>query len=441
MDKRVTIVLGAGAALELAKSGCDWPTTENVTRKILDEKPEKIDPISKSKIKVSLINDIYNKLCSSYNEQGNCLDPDAKGSAAIFHFEKIFHILELLDTYNWYRSKNVAPFSSFIKINFTFDPIDLIYSSRHIIEKIIDVVKEYDDSFSEDRNEWYRSFWKEKCKQWDVFNLNYDTTIEQSLGDYEDGYESIPDEPSFERFNINKLLDNKFGKSTINHIHGCILYGHDRYLDANHDVYDFENQDMYKWPNSNIAKEKWSGISTSNQYAQNGQTIIQGPIITGLSKTDKITCLPYDIYRYNLLRSVRNNKGLLIAGYSFGDKYVNNVLTRMSQCHGDEKRVVLIDYWDIKGFCKKNNEDDVVCEDSINPRIFEHFFSSGDGNGEMLMFIKRIVHQDCSVWNNFKSLSFTGPMVSNNDQLMLYIGGMRDALENHKQEIYNFLGM
>ena len=443
---RITVILGAGAVLELVPDGCSIPTTENITRSIVDNKPKTFDMDIKANRDVTLLSDIYETLCHSYHQVGSAgLDPNAKGSAGKVHFEILFHVLELLDTYNrsWRTTthpKNTAPFAPFIKQDFEYNPNDLFMASRHLIACIMDKVTEYDSHFAEPKNDWFRKFWNDRHNQWDVFNFNYDTTIEQSLEQYEDGYEDIPDETSFQRFNINKLLRNDNHLSTVNHIHGCILYGHDRYKDNNHDVYDFESHDMYKWPDVKTARDKWEGMSSSHECAQNGQIIVQGPIITGLSKTDKITCLPYDIYRFNLLRSIRENKGLLIAGYSFGDYYANHALYRMTQCHGDEKRVVLIDYWDIKSFFINNEGDRKEWKKiKLSPMIFEHYFTLGFGNDEELMFIKRIAHHDWSVWKHFDQLSMTGPMVSDNGQLMLFIGGMKEALSNHSNEIYAFL--
>ena len=57
----------------------------------------------------------------------------------------------------------------------------------------------------------------------------------------------------------------------------------------------------------------------------------------------------------------------------------------------------------------------------------------------MLLFIKRIAHRDMDVWNHFDQLSLSGPMVSDNGCLMLFIGGFRAAIEKHGEEIITFL--
>lgn len=441
---RTTVLLGAGAALELAPDGADWATTENITRSIINELPIGFDLKSQERYEITLLKDIYEHVCRTYNPKP--LDPNAKGAAAKVHFEILFHILEMLSTYSrsWAPGTHQihrAPFAPFIRSAFDFNRDDLFLASRHLLSKIYDMVYTYDSRFGEIKNDWYRVFWSERRDAWDVFNLNYDTTIEQSLEVYEDGFEFLPDEDRFMRFNAKKLLCNNENLSTVNHIHGCISFGPDRYKDINHDVYEYENHDMYKWPTVEAAHSSWIGRSGSNEEAQNGQTIIQGPIITGLSKTEKTTCLPYDIYRQNLYNAIQRNRSMLIAGYSFGDKYINHIFYRMSQMHGDNKRIVLIDYWDIAGFMKGLYTDDnkEPTDVDLKPWVFENYFYDDRSNGEALMFIKRIAHHDYDIWEHFNLLSMTEPMISDNVQLMLLIGGMKHSLEHHKDAIYDFL--
>ena len=87
--------------------------------------------------------------------------------------------------------------------------MDLIACKRHLIQTIFEKVNEYNSVFGDTRYDWYRNFWTSMQNRLDVFNLNYDTTIETSLGNYEDGFESLKDENKFKRFNIIKLLENK----------------------------------------------------------------------------------------------------------------------------------------------------------------------------------------------------------------------------------------
>lgn len=48
-------------------------------------------------------------------------------------------------------------------------------------------------------------------------------------------------------------------------------------------------------------------------------------------------------------------------------------------------------------------------------------------------------HRDYDVWDHFNQLSLAGPMISDNGRLMLFIGGFKNAIEKHGDEIIQFL--
>lgn len=443
--QRITVLMGAGVPLNLESQGGFFPSTQNITNEVLDT-PYKVFDIKKGISSVgNLITEVYKRCCEEYHPEA--LDPTDKKSAGKVHFEILFYVLEMLETY--VRSKRegtvtkyVYKFAPFITSDFKFDPTEFYSASKHLIDTIIKCVRKYDDVFSDPGNDWYRDFWRKNSKGWDFFNLNYDTTVEQSVIDYEDGYEDIIDQEGFQRFNVRKLLTNNNGLSTINHMHGCLLYGGDRYKNVNHDVYDYDHQDMYKWPDVNTSYDRWIGSSSSSGTAQDGSVIVQGPIITGLSKTDKVTCLPYDGYRNNFFNCIAQNNGLLIAGYSFGDYYINQMFYRLFQLHGETAKVVLIDFWDIAKYYSENEADEgepALTDSELRPRYFEHYFTLDHGNNEILLFVKRAAHRDYDVWDHFNQLSLTGPMISDNGRLMLFIGGFKNAIEKHGDEIIQFL--
>lgn len=423
---RTTILLGAGAAVELKHQNIK-PSTSNITKESLTNDLSEIDGGG-----IKLLNDIYEILCNEYKL-------DSKKSYNVIHFEIIFHVLEMLSTFSKAQTAKYAieaPFEKLIsQLKIDYDPKNIFMAERHMLDTIWHIVRNYNDVFSDNSNDWYRDFWKSFKHTSDFFNLNYDATLEQCI-DYEDGYEDIGKD--FWKFNIHKLLDNKLKMHTINHLHGCIYYGRDSYVDPNTDVYDFEVHDLYKWKDLDKAYNKWLGFSCSDETTQNGQDIVQGPLITGLSKTEKTTCLPYDIYRYNFERSIIKNNSLLIVGYSFGDKYLNHMMTRMNQLHGEDKRIVLIAYWGIKDWAK-DELGAALTNDNVNSSIFEQYIDLNKVSNDELLFIKRIAHHDYDIWHHFNKLSLSEPMISDNGQLMLLIGGFKESIDNHKSEILSFL--
>lgn len=167
------------------------------------------------------------------------------------------------------------------------------------------------------------------------------------------------------------------------------------------------------------------GHSQSQGANQTNEEICAGPIITGQRKTDKLNCIPYDYYHANLIKSLIKNNRLIIAGYSFGDLYMNQQLERMGLVHGDSKRIVIIDYWD-KASVEEYGLSNFL-EHKLSPKI-----------GKFLMMM-------CEVdWMGkmAKHLNFKGvdqPIYSDNGCVMILACGMRDAVENYSQEIYDFL--
>lgn len=124
-----------------------------------------------------------------------------------------------------------------------------------------------------------------------------------------------------------KLMENARQLSTVNHVHGCINYF---YKDnVNDDLFEINIHDLYLFPNYEEVRKRMIGRGQSNPSAQNNEQYYAGPIITGLRKTDKLNCMPYDFYHGNLYNAVMQSNAIVIVGYSFGDLYVNNLINRM----------------------------------------------------------------------------------------------------------------
>jgi hypothetical protein len=84
------------------------------------------------------------------------------------------------------------------------------------------MVDKYDEDYRKKKNiyyHWYNSFWKNFIG-FNLFNLNYDTTIENSIEIYNDGFVKSEDE-KFQKFSPNKLYEDDLPHK-ICHLHGCI---------------------------------------------------------------------------------------------------------------------------------------------------------------------------------------------------------------------------
>lgn len=412
LSHRITILLGAGSVIEIG-----GPTSQQITDAIVAENFE--NTLSGEPIKI--LREIYGTLKSKY--------------PGITSFETIFHIVEMLNAYRggWTDAKNpdmVPSFSLFVSPeNIShFDFSTLSQSHRKIIEIIADHIMQYNDGLSADENEWYFRFWRGYKSRCDFFTLNYDTTIEQSVGDIEDGFEEI-DGYDFKKFNPSRLFAHNPDISTISHLHGCLTYGNDRYSheDLNKDCYDYSFQDLYKWNSIERARDTW--FSKSQNSTQAGEQLFIGPIITGLHKLEKLNCYPYGAYHAFLHNKVMQNNRLLIVGYSFGDLYVNQIIERMNLIHGANKRIVVISYFDLSD-CE---EDFFALSHKL--KYYKNFKASR----HECVFYAKMMHDD--YWNNDipKDQKVCDPIISKDGTTMLFINGFKDALNRHSGIINEFL--
>lgn len=437
MKKRITSIVGAGAILDFEmKEGATFPSTKNITDAVVG-----IDVRSfRDGSPVTVIKDAYDQLRKAYPEDVN--------------FEMLFHVLEMYYAYGWvwrdptHTPKNPAMFPVFApftdpKVNLD---VDMVRSAIHeFLLKVMDIVNEYNAPFLADKsyNCWYRDFWHDYEGAWDVFNLNYDTTIENSLCFVEDGFEDIDGQPEFLHFNPKKLWENKNGGSTMSHLHGSIVFFDSRYKESvyKEEVLKYEFHDLYKYPSYDIVRDRFTGSSKSLLSNQAGEQLINSPIITGLRKNDKLNVVPFDFYHGHLYNCIMKSNAVLIAGYSFGDFYVNNKLERMELIHGNNKRVVLIDYWNLP------MSDDAI--DKINDQkekqgfikeMMEQCAYSDRFNHNMGYFLCRMTGETNTYGAiaSFQNYDREAPMLSKNGCVMLFIGGFK-AASQYKEAIYTFL--
>lgn len=424
VNPRATMIMGAGAVLDM-NFPCDVlkPSTWNITQEVI--KP--YDNIFDKDKKITVVEDIYKRLMEVFPVNQNIWwENDLRPN---IHFEMLFHVMEQLMVYEsvWdgtNKNPDIYPhFAPFTAQNFVFHSDELSQVMWEFIMRIMDIVNDYNEYFSNDKGaeDWFRDFFKSDFK-WDVFNFNYDTTVEQSLGEYEDGFEHSVDRIDA-IFRPQKLMENARQLSTVNHVHGCINY---YYKDnANDDKFETNIHDLYLFPNYEEVRKRMIGRGQSNPSAQNNEEYYVGPIITGLRKTDKLNCMPYDFYHSNLYNAVMQSNAMVIVGYSFGDLYVNNLINRMYAIWKGKERIVLIDKWDGSKI--------------MGSRIqLEHYIQTlSRGEIEFLEIISHSTHIGDMIAN------FIDPDVhklkySKNGNLLLVTSGMKIA-SSIRDEIYEFL--
>lgn len=423
-NPRVTMIMGAGAVLDMDfPCGITKPSTWNITNAVKDSYEDVFD---KSRL-ITVVDDIYQHLIKIFPSNTNiCWEANPVPN---IHFEILFHVMEQLLAYEGVWSGNnhnpdrYPHFGPFTSQNFSFSRQDLLQIMWKFIMRIMDIVNGYDTYFRNDggKEDWYRDFFKSEFK-WDVFNFNYDTTVEQSIKHYEDGFESVPERIDA-IFNPLKLMKNSENLSTINHIHGCINYFYKD--DSDSDMFVTNIHDLYRYPNYDEVRKRMIGRGQSNQTAQNNEEYYAGPIITGLRKTEKLTCMPYDFYHGNLYKAIESSNAMVIVGYSFGDLYVNNLINRMHSIWKGKERIVLIDKWDgSKIMGSKSNLDKYLQTLSKGEIEFLELMSGQTYIGEMT--------------NSFIDPDVFKPKYSKNGALMLITSGMKIA-SSIRDDIYDFL--
>lgn len=348
MGNRTTVIVGAGLPLNLSlPESIIYPSTKYITDAVIADYPDYSKFNSKATPTSDIVSRFYNYLCANYPIRG-------KGVRNI-NFEQVFHCMEsyLSFSRSWSDScanTDICPvFGPFTAPSVSFDAHEISCVMSQFLLRIMDIVAEYNNYFEGEKlgkEKWLTDFIL-SLGTTDVFNFNYDTMFESVYGEgrYEDGFELTSKTSDYQIFNPSKLMNVKDGKSTVNHLHGCINYYHPDNPNAH--VNELRFEDWVKFPDYQEVMKRMIGRSQSQPHSQSKETIYNGPIITGLNKTAKLNCVPFDFYHANLVNSITKSNKLLIIGYSFGDLYCNQLIQRMNLIHGGKARVCIIDYFNL----------------------------------------------------------------------------------------------
>ena len=424
MNDAVTIIVGAGAVLDFDHKGI-FPSVKNITDEVLKLSIQKVDGGERPLLR-ELYDHVFKKL-DKVSEINHIKRPQ-------LNFENLLHVLEMCIAYSACWRKEYISWLSYPEFGTLIQPIkflkdihtyDYIRGAYGLQKTVMDIVNQYDSSFSEDTSteQWYRDFWKSLSGRSNIFNLNYDNTIENSLGEYEDGFPPIKDSEEYSRFSAKQYYENRRGVSTIAHLHGQILYSVARSYPFEYSMRDMvknrdyetacKNRISRQFPPSNQAKEEY----------------LQPEIVSGLRKTEKMTFAPNNVYLSDLARKVVENNRLMIIGYSFGDLYLNEIMGLGIAAHGDDFKVVIIDKY----------------PSYINSytSFFQHL--THGGNPQEYIFVSRLAKDKLFVEVGQKEFpliveEYGVPVVSTNGKLMMCINGFKDAAVNHKGTILEFLG-
>ena len=423
MGNGVTIIVGAGAVLDFDHKGI-FPSVKNITDEVLKLNIRKVDGGERP-----LLREIYDYVVKKLNRvlETNHIKPPQ------LNFENLLHVLEMCIAYSACWRKEYISWLSYPEFGTLIQPInflkdihtyDYIRGAYGLQKTVMDIVNQYDSFFREDTSteQWYRDFWKSLSGRSNIFNLNYDNTIENCLGEYEDGFPPIKEGEEYSRFSARRYYENTSSVSTIAHLHGQILFS-----EAREYPFDYSIRDMVKNRDFQTASKNRIGgqFPPSNQAKEE---YLQPVIVSGSRKTEKMTFAPNNVYLSDLARKVIENNRLMIIGYSFGDLYLNEIMGLGMAAHGDDFKVVIIDKF----------------PSYINSYIswFQHL--THGCNPEEFIFVSRLTKDRLfvEIGQDEHPLIFEDysiPVVSRNGKLMMCINGFKDAVVNHKETILEFL--
>ena len=424
MNNAVTIIVGAGAVLDFDHKGI-FPSVKNITEEVLKLNIQKVDGGERP-----LLREIYDHVVKKLNKVSeiNRIKPPQ------INFENLLHVLEMCIAYSGCWSKEYISWLAYPEFGTLIQPVkflkdihtyDYIRAAYELQKTVMNIINQYDTSFCEDKSaeQWYRDFWKSLSGRSNIFNLNYDNTIENSLGEYEDGFPPIKDGEDYSRFSARRYYGNSRCVSTIAHLHGQILFS-----EAREYPFDYSIRDMVKNRDFQTAcKNRIGGQFPPSNQAK--EEYLQPEIVSGLRKTEKMTFTPNNVYLSDLARKVIENNRLMVIGYSFGDLYLNEILGFGMAAHGDDFKVVIIDWF----------------PSYINSYTtwFQHL--SHKCNPHEYTFVSRITKDRLFIEVGQKEFplivgEYGVPVVSTNGKLMMCINGFKGAVVNHKETILEFLG-
>lgn len=423
MNRGVTVIVGAGAVLDFEHKGI-FPSVSNITEEVLKLSIQKVEGGERA-----LLRELYDHVIKKLNQV-------SKRNCRMFpqlNFENLLHILEMCIPYSGCWRKEYISWLAFPEFGTLIHPdkflkdihtYDYIRAAYGLQKTVMDIVNQYDASFEEDPSseQWYQDFWKSLSGRSNIFNLNYDNTIENCLGEYEDGFLPFKDGEDYSRFSAKQYYENRRNLSTIAHLHGQILFS-----EAKSYPFDYSMRDLVKNRDYRTAcKNRIGGQFPPSNQAK--EEYLQPVVVSGSRKTEKMTFAPNNVYLSDLTRKVIENNRLLVIGYSFGDLYLNEILGLGMAAHGKDFKVVIIDkfpsyidsytYW------------------------FQHL--THGGNPQEYVFVSRLAKDSLfvEVGQNEHPLivgEYGVPVISKNGKLMMCIGGFKDAVVNHQDEIMEFL--
>lgn len=330
----LTVLLGAGASIPVG-----LPSTTSLTATVIEELSKASDRRGDVAAHRALVDVL---LAAARRYYGWPMS-----------FEQLLELLESAHALNlgWQYGSTVAeaclavPAPAIANI---FEGDFITRCIHSLSSTILYQIRDASDAVQQSEN-WatYQSFWAQLAASFDltIGTLNYDTSLEQSLGLGPETMDLMPiDGENAWRLDVSQLGRPRRGHRIL-HLHGGIHFGDREYgQDANRFSYEAEFHELY-WHRTPADAFK-TGWGHSAPNSQSGRPLQIRRIVTGLHKPDKLLVEPLATYYQELGRQIIQCERLLVVGYGFNDAHINALLSRMNRAHGDRRRICVIDVVD-----------------------------------------------------------------------------------------------
>jgi SIR2-like protein len=198
-----------------------------------------------------------------------------------------------------------------------------------IVSAVINIVNESMRKVAQERSDKLRRFIGKLAETFTVrwTTLNYDDVAEKAGADWFDGFTT--DTSGATEFDGLIFMSNFRSQHSICHLHGSINYT----VDVDEGYFRVRKFTEPVLDQKNLATPR---------FMQSGETVMLGPIVSGLRKAEKTTLPPFGYYNHALVDGLSSAPRLLMIGYGARDTYINEWLLQFRNLHKERARSAAI---------------------------------------------------------------------------------------------------
>lgn len=330
MNKRIVILVGAGASVEYGLPATDelsYRIDQEVRAQLERKINESNDPSIKGYYENALwcYNSIKNNLAYYYGDEKEA------------HFERLYHAIS--------ESLQLIPLDSSALPRFKpmiqalanrkncYDKNHLWVCSKEIIRTIYKQVELACSSSQNDLSS-LKNFLSGLSSRFisRIYTTNYDNFFEKATNfEWVSGFNNSQEISCFDP----SACWDAWDKNCIFHLHGSIHFGFQ--------VNGLGSSKFVSYKDLNAAYESVEDFSGPEGYKLSGNSFERSPIITGLDKLDKIQQSPFSHYFACLGRDIMEADTIFIMGSGLADLHINYWVSEARKNNRNTK-IIFVDY-------------------------------------------------------------------------------------------------